>query len=187
MIMSACKVYCMVCCRSELAEVYGVSDKNIEIGHSMLTRSGVVTHVVHYVHDRDLNHLMRVADLSPRMFVEQMFQTLHADISNVLRGHFKLSEDFETDLQHRLLAQRRETFHESPRDEQKRATILRNVRSRIELEMTENVGDGDGAVTGKGADAKEKAVSALRFLFREQGIEDEDAKMRLLADLVKKM
>merc|ERR1719216_311725 len=37
-----------------LAECYGISPKNIEIGNSTIGKYGVSTHVVHYVYEEDL-------------------------------------------------------------------------------------------------------------------------------------
>eukprot|EP01083_Nonionella_stella_P216841 778966_1 len=37
-----------------LSQVFGISPKNLEIGHSMLTKYGVITHVIHFVYSNDL-------------------------------------------------------------------------------------------------------------------------------------
>ena len=37
-----------------IAEVYGIPTKNIEVGQSMITKYGIITHIVHYVYDEDL-------------------------------------------------------------------------------------------------------------------------------------
>ena len=35
----------------QIAEVFGIPVKNIEIGHSMITKYGIITHVVHFVYN----------------------------------------------------------------------------------------------------------------------------------------
>ncbi|MCP4142109.1 MAG: hypothetical protein GY755_17845 [Chloroflexi bacterium] len=81
----------------EIAEVFGIPQKNIEIGYSMMNKYGLVTHIIHYVYESDLTIIeQQIKSVSAKLFVEKLYQTFENEINNVIRTHFKISNDFET-------------------------------------------------------------------------------------------
>ena len=42
------------CLGEHLAETFGIPPKNTEIGNTMITSHGAITHVIHYIYEDDL-------------------------------------------------------------------------------------------------------------------------------------
>ena len=76
-----------------LAGVYEISAKNIEVGHSMLTKHGIITHIVHYVYDDEIERLheelMNESGkqlynvVTPKLYVSQLFESVKDDIFDI--------------------------------------------------------------------------------------------------------
>ena len=95
----------------QMAQVFGIPPKNIELGvNSMLTKYGIVTHVVHHVNDDDLKNMenelfldtQKDIDVTAQFFVRQLYSTFLPEITDVFRLHFKLSNDFEVTFKPRM-------------------------------------------------------------------------------------
>ena len=78
-----------------ISEVFGIPQKNIEVGYSMINKHGLVTHIVHYVYESDLSVMDEEirsdnkGNLSHRIsaafFVKQLYSTFEKEINNVFR------------------------------------------------------------------------------------------------------
>jgi len=77
----------------DIAEVFGIPTKNIEVGHSNITKYGIITHIVHYVYDIDLetmeeellneNMNNNQIGVTPKYFVAQLFASMEPDYSSI--------------------------------------------------------------------------------------------------------
>ena len=131
-----------------IAEVFGIPTKNIEVGHSMVTKYGIITHLVHYVYAEDLeimeeellNENEKDAIVTPKFFVAQLFIAAKNDIKCVFCQHFMLNNDFEVEFHHRLGIKGRTLRENNNADSQvhnqkpelsKRKTLLKRVTSQV--------------------------------------------------------
>lgn len=88
----------------DISEVFGVPNKNIEIGASMITKYGLMTHVIHFIYDKDLAEMEEELHLThkyeknvyvtPRFYVQQLYHACEKEITEVFRAHFDLNNDF---------------------------------------------------------------------------------------------
>ena len=88
----------------DIAEVFGIPTKNIEIGASMITKYGLMTHVVHFIYEKDLAEMEeelqaispfnKTIFVTPRFYVSQLYQACDHEINQVFRAHFELDNDF---------------------------------------------------------------------------------------------
>ena len=88
----------------DIAEVFGIPTKNIEIGASMITKYGLMTHVVHFIYEKDLAEMeeglkqlnpdKRSIYVTPRFYVQQLHQACDQEINQVFRAHFEVNNDF---------------------------------------------------------------------------------------------
>eukprot|EP01083_Nonionella_stella_P137001 416977_1 len=103
-----------MCLAESIAEVFGIQPKYIEIGYTMITKCGFITHIVHYVDQEDLDLMEQEAQhpdtISALYFAEQLFLSLQSDITTVMRQHFNLNTDFETEYTNRSGARIRSAF-----------------------------------------------------------------------------
>ena len=101
----------------EICEVFGIAPKNLEVGYSMLTKYGIITHIVHFVYEDDLeimeeelvdeidNHAQ--INVTSKFYVSQLYASMQININKVFRSHFDINDDFEVTLQHRLSSRKR--------------------------------------------------------------------------------
>ncbi len=111
-----------------IAEVFGIAVKNIEVGYSMLTKYGIITHIVHHIYDSDLeamedelreDHDNNQINVTPKFYVSQLYAALQLDINGVFRSHFGLNDDFEVTFQHRLSVNKRKITEKYDKDTDK--------------------------------------------------------------------
>eukprot|EP01084_Bolivina_argentea_P001058 1943_1 len=95
----------------QIAEAYEITTKNIEVGHSMITKHGLIMHVVHYVYNDNLEvmeaklreqNITTQINVTPRYFTEQTFLAYQKNIKKVLRVHFDLSKNICVAYHNRL-------------------------------------------------------------------------------------
>merc|ERR1712154_136526 len=89
---------------TEIAEVFGISEKNLEIGYVQITKYGLIMHVIHYVYSTDLEELeqelideaMFNVSIGPSYYTEQcLYGSFEKEVDEVFRNHFKLkTNDF---------------------------------------------------------------------------------------------
>ena len=99
----------------DLAEVFGIPQENIEVGHGMLNKYGLILHIVHYVYLNDLSmmedelqsspHALDINGITPIYFVKQLYLTFEQEINKAFIVHFKLSNDFTTTFSKSLAVQ----------------------------------------------------------------------------------
>merc|ERR1712228_76547 len=90
---------------TNIAELFGIPRKNIQIGNSIITKQGVISHVVHFVNDSDLEQLAVALDeesVSIKQYIDMLYASLSKQMNKVCQRHFGLSEDFVVDLNHVL-------------------------------------------------------------------------------------
>merc|ERR1712176_1725184 len=168
-----------------IAEVFGIPTRNIEVGHSMITKYGISTHIVHYVYDIDLetmeeellneNMSNNQIGVTPKYFVSQLFTSLEPDITRVFRKHFELNKDFQVTFQRRLGIRKR-TLTEQKNDDidGRRSKILKRVITQI---GSNNIFDPD-------QDIKYEVMNGLRELFQREGTGNYEEKLNLCSELI---
>eukprot|EP01083_Nonionella_stella_P080655 221716_1 len=90
-----------------IAECFRIPTKNIEVGHSMMTKYGLTAHVVHYVYTDDIDTMMQELQdqnllITPAYFTEQLCISEKNEIENVFRNHFGLNQDFRVQYRYRV-------------------------------------------------------------------------------------
>ena len=110
-----------------IAGVFVMPVKNIEVGHSMITKYGITTHVVHFVYTADLEAMeeellnennANQVNVTPRFFISQLYASLLDDINQVFRNHFGLNNDFEVQFRYKLGVKKRTLTQILDEDEQ---------------------------------------------------------------------
>ena len=87
----------------EIAGVFGIHPKNIEVGNSKISEGGAETYIVCYVYDGDIKDKNmdingKSVRLTPVYYVAQKFEEKQIAINGVFRKHFSLGQDFEVRL-----------------------------------------------------------------------------------------
>ena len=91
--------------KSKIYFFESVPTKNIEIGASMITKYGLMTHVFHFLYERDLaemeDELIRQSpdredsiSVTPRFYLQQLYAVMEAEMNEVFRAHFSLNDHF---------------------------------------------------------------------------------------------
>ena len=94
----------------DISELFGIPQKNIQIGNSTITKYGLITYIVHLVPRSDLKqmalekHQKRV---SVKEYIDGLYVSLPKEINVVFRKHFDLNEDFDVSLKYNLSMQLR--------------------------------------------------------------------------------
>merc|ERR1712228_1069441 len=81
----------------DIAELFGIPRKNIQIGNSIITKHGVISHIVHFVSNSDLEQLGVALDeesVSIDKYIDMLYSSLSREVNQVCRRHFGLSDDF---------------------------------------------------------------------------------------------
>ena len=195
-----------------IAEVFGIAAKNIEVGSSMITKHGVITHIVHYLYDEDLETMQQeLVDnqimVTPKYFVSQLFATLKEDINDLFCNHFTLDNDFEVTLDVKLGIESRikktlrsfptvppalnmvnsQSQSRSPKSYNRRAAILQNVVRTATLQSIQSIPPAQQRVANTGTQAKSECIRAIEAYCNHQGINDDDQKQQAIINLMKSM
>ena len=173
-----------------LASLFCIPHKNIEIGWTMTTQFGSMTHIVHYVNESDLEMIESEINegnvlISPKIFVAQLCASLQNEITEIFRNHFELNEEFFVSFRKRTGLNKNVSVKSDDNDNQgmpdldKRESLLRRV-------VTENV-MARASVLRSDEWEKEKLGIALRNYFDKYGKEfDEQQKHDTLTQLLRK-
>ena len=82
-----------------MAEVFGVSSNNLEIGYTQITKYGIIVHIVHYVYNSDLEEIEEESNVSigASFFTSQLYSNHIKEINQVFRTHYKFpnAKEFE--------------------------------------------------------------------------------------------
>ena len=74
---------------TEIAEVFGVSANNIEIGCVQITKYGIIIHIVHYVYNSDLDELEEQSNgaisICASFFTQQLYANCITEINQIFR------------------------------------------------------------------------------------------------------
>ena len=180
-----------------IAETFGIPIKNIEVGNSMITKHGIITHIVHYIYQEDLEMLEeeligQINFLSPRYFVSQLYLSLKQDINDAFCAHFDLKDDFGTSLDLKLGIKQRtrrslqvpkspimsvtEQAVPHPMTYNRRETVLENIKSQIRI-----------AAVNEEKESQRDLVRAIDAYCRNQGVKSVDDKKRCIMSLMDSM
>ena len=179
----------------QVAELMETHAKNIEIGHSMITKYGIITHVVHSVAVSDLEMMKEelveenqrdMVNVTPIFFVSQLYASLSNEINHVFRNHFELNDDFEVEF-HKLGFRKRTMQNYDEQDEdndketapsdQRRATLVKNMASQISRSSLRL-----SAVPS--AQKRVDLKSRLNEYFDSKGIKDEGEKIGIFKSII---
>ena len=113
-----------LCLAERIASVFAVPDRNLEVGHSMLTQYGIITHIVHYIYDSDLEALEDELGndigfpITPKFLISQLYESFSEEINQIFRLHFGLCDEFNVTFKHRLgVKNRTMSGHQSVRND----------------------------------------------------------------------
>eukprot|EP01084_Bolivina_argentea_P127095 224844_1 len=127
-----------------IAEIFGITPKNIEIGYSMITKYGLITHVVHFVYESDMqtmeteiqsdmiNSLLKI-NVSSKFFTSQLYASVKTEINQIFRDHFQLNEDFTVEHKHKLNIKSRTMTDFNDGNISRRKIILKNMISQLKI------------------------------------------------------
>eukprot|EP01084_Bolivina_argentea_P052312 96094_1 len=160
-----------------VAEVYGTTTKNIEIGESRITNCGIITHVIHYVYSDDLetmeenlnSKVNQEIEITPRYFTEQLFLTVQAQITNVFRKHFQLNKDFIVRYDNKARTRNQSKYYNSNNNE-----ILQKVVTRMQL----NIDSDDDEQSGR------NLLKELQTLFTINAVANKDQGLDVLSNVL---
>eukprot|EP01083_Nonionella_stella_P297067 1009058_1 len=90
-----------------IAEVFAIPQRNIEVGYSTLTQYGIITHIVHYIYQSDLEALEMQLDngsalITAKFFAAQLYASFSEEINEVFRTHFGISQAFKVTFNHQM-------------------------------------------------------------------------------------
>merc|ERR1712228_651732 len=71
---------------TNIAELFGIPRKNIQIGNSIITKQGVISHIVHFVSNSDLEQLGVALD-EESVSIKQYIDMLYASLSREVTGN----------------------------------------------------------------------------------------------------
>ena len=84
-----------------LSKLFQIQPKNIEIGSTLIHKTGITTHVVHMVYDSEIemmeSELLKGGtqmQVTPNFYTQQLFESLKTEINELFCDHFKLSGNF---------------------------------------------------------------------------------------------
>ena len=182
-----------------IAEVFGIPTKNIEVGYSMITRYGIITHVIHYVYDDDLemmeeellNEKMDVNRdiiVTPKYFVSQLFAATKTDIRDVFRNHFILNEDFEVGFHHRLGIKRRTltgNFDAESKAQDQEPALDR--RGTLLKRITDQISHGNALEEDGIQSRRERIVEDIKSVWLKHRVFNHEEQDKLMAEAKESM
>ncbi len=85
-----------------VAALYAIPSKSIEIGATVMSQTGAMVHVIHFVYQRDIDLMQSQRDeydpeILGRLHTERRFASLKCEFTETVRAHFGLSDDFEVE------------------------------------------------------------------------------------------
>merc|ERR1712142_377177 len=105
-----------------LTELWQIPDKSIEIGNTLTTSTGTMTHIVHLMKREDIEDAQQMFQFGGQdvgryglLIAEQFYASRKVAVSKIFRSHFRLGRNF------------RIMFY--CRDERRRRTTHQNVAS----------------------------------------------------------
>ena len=88
-----------------LTELWHIPSKTIEIGATVLTKSGAMTHIVHLMKSDDVEIYKSVVmadrldiEVTETMIARRFYALRRDEVSEIFKSHFGLSEGFEVDF-----------------------------------------------------------------------------------------
>eukprot|EP01083_Nonionella_stella_P095525 268208_1 len=112
-----------------IAQAMYISPTNIEVGFTQITINGLKTHIVQYVSTQEMDIVaMELAkvnieeDVTPEIFVKELYLQCESGITIVFRNHFHLNKNFE--LRTHFDEQKRNDVYVRNNDEEHRRNIL---------------------------------------------------------------
>jgi len=86
----------------QLAQLWRVSHQNIQIGKTILTKNGSITHIVHLLRCDDLTEFAveicsddRRSGASTMWIVRQFYKIRSSELTDIFREHFRVGSDFK--------------------------------------------------------------------------------------------
>ena len=84
-----------------LSKLFQIQPKNIEIGSTLIHKTGITTHVIHMIYQSEIEIMeaelfkggMQIK-ISPHFYTQQLFQSLEKEINELFCDHFGLSANF---------------------------------------------------------------------------------------------
>eukprot|EP01083_Nonionella_stella_P173965 601763_1 len=121
----------------EIAEVFAIPPKNIEVGYSNITKKGIITHIVHYVYEEDLESISAEhLEVSPQMFTEQLCIAMGKQLTSVFIKHFGLTKgEFETNYSHKKRNRRLtvQTEQDDVVQVEKKKKVMKRLSHQIQI------------------------------------------------------
>ena len=135
----------------QMAQIFGISESNIEIGYVQITKYGIIMHIVHYVYSTDIEELedalhdeeeMNISiGRVPAYFCEQLHLGNAKEINQVFREHFKMQNaDFSVCYSKRYPKNDKKSKGNllddddddaSPPSNDRRAIVMKKMKTRL--------------------------------------------------------
>jgi len=83
-----------------LTQLWGIPEGTIEVGHTVVTKKGAITHIVHFMKRDDISAYSEALygdeddHLSPWLIIRQFYESKKRDLCGIIRTHFGLSDEF---------------------------------------------------------------------------------------------
>ena len=88
-----------------LTELWHIPEKTIEVGATLLTKNGAVTHIVHLMKPDDVeiygSEIVGVSadfEVTPMFIVRQFYGLRRVEVGEIFKSHFGLSEGFDVEF-----------------------------------------------------------------------------------------
>ena len=80
-----------------VAKLFETQPKNVEIGSTLIHAQGATMHIVHMIHQSQLDIMEQELDdgstINPFMYTQELFNSLEKEITELLLKHFKLNHN----------------------------------------------------------------------------------------------
>jgi len=89
---------------TEIAELFGIPRKNIQIGNSIVTKHGLISLIIHFVNISDLKQMSVEMNhkISLQKYMDSLYSKVSDEINAIFQSHFDLDQDFDVHLKHSL-------------------------------------------------------------------------------------
>ena len=87
-----------------LTQLWQIPEGTIEVGHTVVTKKGAITHIVHFMKRDDISAYSEALygdvddHLSPWLIIRQFYESKKRDLCGIIRTHFGLSDEFNVSV-----------------------------------------------------------------------------------------
>ncbi len=142
-----------------IAKIWSTQSKSIEVGTTLLTKQGAVTHIVHYLDTAEFlqfvsdNQPKHKHDVTPYCFVRRVYGLLNDQMQQLFQDHFGVGTCFKIQFLDRIQMNRRDVDGEDKDDVDRGMgggdVFDGEAQRKMERQIVEYFKSGNGRVSMK--------------------------------------